>query len=46
MVRKGSSVNDGTVRNILESLKAGMLIDERNGVYTVVDPMLRAFLLS
>jgi AAA+ ATPase superfamily predicted ATPase len=43
--RKGS-VNDATVHNILENLKASMLIQEENGLYRIVDPMLRSFLLS
>jgi hypothetical protein len=45
-VRKGSTINDGAVRNILESLKAGMMIEETDGSYKVIDPMLRTLLLS
>lgn len=45
-VRKDSTVNDGTVSNILEGLKAGMMIDETDGSYRVIDPMLRTLLLS
>lgn len=53
--RSHSSVNDATVRNVLESLKAAMLIQEdqpqevdagRGGVYKVRDPMLRTLLLT
>lgn len=44
--RKGSTVNDATVYNILESLKAAMLIDEKEKVYRVNDPMLRTLLLT
>jgi len=54
--RKGSrsSVNDATVHNVLESLKAAMLIEEERQqegavggrVYTVRDPMLRTLLLT
>jgi len=45
-VRKGSTVNDASIYNILESLKAAMLIDEAEGVYRVNDPMLRTLLLT
>ena len=44
--RKGTSVNDATIQNALEHLKAAMLIDEQEGVYTVNDPMLRTLLLT
>jgi len=44
--RKGSTVNDATVYNILESLKAAMLINEKEKVYRVNDPMLRTLLLT
>lgn len=44
--RKGSAVNDATIYNILESLKAAMLIEEAEGVYRVNDPMLRTLLLT
>lgn len=44
--RKGSSVNDATIQNIIENLKAAMLIEEHEGVYTVKDPMLKALLLT
>lgn len=44
--RKGYAVNDATVYNILESLKAAMLINEREKVYRVNDPMLRTLLLT
>jgi AAA+ ATPase superfamily predicted ATPase len=43
---KGSAVNDATVRNILENLKAAMLINEEEGAYRVGDPMLRTLLLT
>ena len=45
-IRQSFTVNDGTVRNILESLKAGMMIEETDGTYRVIAPMLRALLLS
>ncbi|MEM2768203.1 MAG: ATP-binding protein [Candidatus Bathyarchaeia archaeon] len=44
--RKGSSVNDATIQNIIENLKAAMLIEEHKGVYTVKDPMLKTLLLT
>jgi hypothetical protein len=47
--RNRSPVNDATVHNVLESLKAAMLINEQpeeNGVYRVGDPMLRLLLLT
>lgn len=44
--RKGSAVNDATVYNILESLKAAMLINEKEKVYRINDPMLRTLLLT
>jgi len=43
---KGSTVNDATVQNILENLKAAMLIDEKDNAYRVNDPMLRTLLLT
>jgi len=45
-MRKGSAVNDATVYNILKSLKAAMLINEKEKVYRVNDPMLRTLLLT
>jgi hypothetical protein len=39
-------VNDATVYNVLEALKASMLIDEQEGVYKVNDPVLRTLLLT
>jgi AAA+ ATPase superfamily predicted ATPase len=44
--RKGSSVNDASIQNTIESLKATMLIDEHEGVYKVTDPMLKTVLLT
>jgi AAA+ ATPase superfamily predicted ATPase len=45
-IRRGSSVNDASVHNVLEKLKAAMLIDEEESVYRVNDPMLRTLLLT
>ncbi|MBS7653194.1 ATP-binding protein [Candidatus Bathyarchaeota archaeon] len=44
--RRGYPVNDATVRNALESLKAAMLIKEDHGTYRVEDPMLRNLLIT
>jgi len=41
-----SPVNDGTVSRVLDGLKAAMLIDDREGVYRVNDPILRTLLLT
>lgn len=45
-IRRGSLVNDATIYNIIENLKAKMLIGEDEGVYVVKDPMLRTLLLT
>ncbi len=42
----GSPVNDATVYNVLEGLKASMLIDEQEKVYRVNDPVPRTLLLT
>lgn len=44
--RRGYPVNDATVRNALENLKAAMLIKEDHGTYRVDDPMLRNLLIT
>jgi hypothetical protein len=44
--RRNSVPNDATVQNALENLKAAMLLDEKEGIYTVKDPMLRTLLLT
>ena len=44
--RRACVPNDATVQNALENLKAAMLINEKEGVYTVKDPMLRTLLLT
>lgn len=44
--RRRSPVNDATVYNVLERLKASMLIDEKERVYKVNDPVLRTLLLT
>ena len=42
--RRGSRVNDNTIRNLLAALKDGELIVQRDDRYVVPDPMVRAFL--
>jgi len=44
--RRRSPVNDATVYNVLEGLKAAMLIDEQERVYRINDPVLRTLLLT
>lgn len=44
--RRRSPANDATVYNVLEGLKAAMLVDELERVYRVGDPMLRTLLLT
>jgi AAA+ ATPase superfamily predicted ATPase len=44
--RRNSVPNDATVQNALEGLKAAMLTNEEEGVYTIKDPMLRKLLLT
>lgn len=44
--RRASVPNDATVQNALENLKAAMLISEKEGIYTVKDPMLRTLLVT
>jgi AAA+ ATPase superfamily predicted ATPase len=41
---KGTTVNDSTIRNTIENLKAAMLITEKDKVYRVTDPMLQSLL--
>ena len=41
---KGTTINDSTISNTLENLKAAMLITEKDKVYQVTDPMLKALL--
>jgi AAA+ ATPase superfamily predicted ATPase len=43
--RKGA-VNDATIQNVLKNLKAAMLIEKKDGVYAIHDPMLRTVLLT
>ena len=43
---KGYAVNDATVYAILKCLKAAMLVNEKDGVYRVNDPMLRTVMLT
>jgi AAA+ ATPase superfamily predicted ATPase len=45
-IAKASTVNDATVYRILENLKAAMIMQEKENVYRVDDPMLRTLLLT
>lgn len=45
-IAKASTVNDATVYRIIENLKAAMIIQEKENVYRVDDPMLRTLLLT
>ena len=44
--RRGTEVNDNTVRNILRSLSAAQLIDEADGRYRIPDPMVRSYVVA
>jgi len=41
---KGAAVNDSTVMNTIDNLKASMFLAERDKVYQVTDPVLRGLL--
>ncbi len=43
---RGITVNDSSIRNTIESLKASMPITEKDKVYQVTDLMLKALLRS
>ena len=43
---KGTAVNDSTVQNTIENLKTALLVTEKDRVYRVTDPMLRALLVT
>lgn len=45
-ITKASPVNDATIYRIIENLKAAMLIEEKENVYRINDPMLRTLLLT
>jgi AAA+ ATPase superfamily predicted ATPase len=45
-IAKASTVNDATIYRIIENLKAAMLIQEKENVYRINDPMLRTLLLT
>ncbi len=42
---EGTTVNDGTIHNILDNLKDGMLANLEEGTYSIGDPMMRHLLL-
>ncbi|MBC7107666.1 MAG: ATP-binding protein [Methanomassiliicoccales archaeon] len=45
-IAKASAVNDATIYRIIENLKAAMLVEEKENVYRISDPMLRTLLLT
>lgn len=45
-IAKTSTVNDATIYRIIENLKAAMLIEEKENVYRINDPMLRTLLMT
>ncbi len=44
--RKGTPVSDSTIQVILKSLEDGLLIEHKDKVYQIADPMLRTLMLS
>lgn len=44
--RRGSRVNDNTVRNLLRTLSYANLVVESDGQYRIPDPMVREFVLG
>jgi uncharacterized protein len=42
----GESVNDGKVQRVIRALEANYLVRRTEGTYTIVDPMVRAFVLE
>ncbi|MGB9588961.1 MAG: hypothetical protein ACPL7O_12340, partial [Armatimonadota bacterium] len=45
-IATSSSVNDATIFRIIENLKAAFLVQEKDNVYRINDPMLRTLLLT
>ena len=44
--RRGTPVSDSTIIGVLKSLEDGLLIDHKDKIYQVTDPMLRTLLLT
>ncbi len=42
----GEKLNDGTLKNIIDSLITAYIIGKNDGTYSVIDPVLRRYLLS
>lgn len=41
----GRKLNDASLKNIIDTLKAAFLIEKNNSIYRVIDPTLKRFLL-
>lgn len=44
--RRGTPVSDSTIQSVLRSLEDGLLIDHKDRVYQIADPIMRTLLLS
>ena len=42
----GEKLNDGSLKNILDSLMTAFIVEKREGAYGLIDPVLRRYLLS
>ncbi len=45
-INTGRRINDGTLKNIIDSLMASYIIEKNGEVYQIIDPVLRRYLLS
>jgi AAA+ ATPase superfamily predicted ATPase len=45
-VSRGTPVSDSTVQSVVKSLEDGLLIEHKEKVYQIADPMMQALLLS
>jgi uncharacterized protein len=42
----GGPVNNGTVARVLHGLEAALLVEQEEGVYRIVDPMVRTYVMT
>ena len=42
----GKAINDGSLKNIIDALLAAFLVEKSNSTYSIIDPVIRRFLLS
>ena len=42
----GKSINDGTLKNIVDALLSAYIIEKRDKNYHIVDPVIQRYLLS